>query len=274
MENSDLASSPLPVGTPLEHIIRGLYLTVENAEWLRAGQLLACVRVTTWHAFSSLFLSTTQLIMPPRRSTRSVTVEPEPKPSTSGPKRKRSQVPADVKENVVPKPTRSSIGPSSKGRTSTRPRVSLKEGEASDGEDDDEEGVKAGEDSPPPVKKSRPSPEVEDSEDSEDDDDLYAEEGPAVKPKGRKSAVKKEKDDDSDEEWDALPKAKATSKGRKSTSKPKPVPARKSNSRKPKLPNSEEDDDEAGMDVSEGKPVSKARPATSKAPPPPANSAR
>src|SRR6202044_3780333 len=150
------------------------------------GRPIVSMRTRDYLARVQFVVSFTQLIMPPRRSTRSVTVEPEPKPSTSGPKRKRSQVPADVKENVVPKPTRSSIGPSSKGRTSTRPRVSLKEAEASDGEDDDEEGVKAGEDSPPPVKKSRPSPEVEDSEDSEDDDDLYAEEGPAVKPKGRK----------------------------------------------------------------------------------------
>ena len=53
-----------------------------------------------------------------------------------------------------------------------------------------------GEDSPPPVKKSRPSPEVEDSEVSDNDDDIYAEEEPATKPKGRKSAAKKGKDDD------------------------------------------------------------------------------
>src|ERR1700730_10334371 len=112
--------------------------------------------------------------MPPRRSTRSVTVEPEPEPSTAV-KRKRKQAPADNspgKENVVVEkpPTRSSVGQSSKGRieSSTRPNVSLKE------EVDDSEGSEDGEgdakDSPPPVKKSRPSPEVEDSEEDPDDD--------------------------------------------------------------------------------------------------------
>ena len=118
--------------------------------------------------------------MPPRRSTRSATTEPEPKPNSTVAKRKRSQAPADKISAKETKPSRLSVGPSSKGRTSTRPRTSLKEVEESDDEDEEGEGIL--EDSPP-VKKSRPSPEVEDSE----DDDAYAEEEEMIKSKGRKS---------------------------------------------------------------------------------------
>lgn len=195
-------------------------------------------------------------IMPPRRSTRSATVEPEPKQSATAAKRKRSQAPSDdahAKENEVTKPARSTIGSSSKGRISTRPRVSLKEVQESS-EDDDEGDVK---DSPPPVKKLRPSPEVEDSED-DSNDDMYAEEEEVVKPKGRKSvATKKGKSkagNDTDEEWDEPPKTKPTS--RKSTSR---APARKSNGRKPKL-QVNSSDDHAGLDLSdEDKPASKGQ---------------
>jgi hypothetical protein len=194
-------------------------------------------------------------IMPPRRSARSVTVEPEPKPNSAAAKRKRSQAPADeISAKKETKSTRLSVGPSSKGRTSTRPRASLKEVEGSDDEED-EEGVV--EDSPP-VKKSRPSPEIEDSE---DDDDVYAEEEEVIKPKGRKSiSARKGKgkaSDDSDEEWDEPPKA--ISKGRKSASKPKQTSAPKSNGRKPKL-QVNLSDEEAAVDVSgEDKSASKGR---------------
>jgi structural maintenance of chromosome 4 len=156
--------------------------------------------------------------MAPRRSTRSVTVEPEPLSSTAT-KRKRSQAPADEKENDIVT-SRLSVGPNAKGRASTtrRPRVSLKEIEDSEDED---EGEEPGE-SPPPVKKSRPSPELEDSE-----------------------------DDDDDGEWDEEPKVKAkpASKARKSTTKLQPHLARKSiDPRKSKLQS-----DDVGMDTSEGK---------------------
>ena len=201
--------------------------------------------------------------MPPRRSARSATVEPELNPSsTTAAKRKRSQAPSDEISGKETKPTRLSVGPSSKGRTSTRPRPSLKEVEESD--EEEEEGDL--EDSPP-VKKSRPSPEIEDSE---DDDDKYAEEEEVVKPKERKSlSAKKGKgraseDDDSDDAWDEPPKA--VSKGRKSTSKPKRAPAPGSGGRKPKLQVNSSDDD-AGMDVSvEDKPASKGRVLKSTAP--------
>ena len=203
--------------------------------------------------------------MPPRRSARSTTVEPEPQPNSIATKRKRNQAPADTnpgKENVVLKPARSSVGPSSKGRTSTRPRVSLKEvGESDEG---DEGGDVA--DSPPPVKKSRPSPEVEDPEE-DDDDDMYAEEEPAVKPKGRKSASGKKgkhMPSEDDSEWDEPPKAKAASKGRRSTSKPKPTPARKSVGRKLKLEEDPNSGDDAGMNVS----TSNGRKSKPTAPPP------
>jgi structural maintenance of chromosome 4 len=117
--------------------------------------------------------------MPPRRSTRSATVEPEPKPNSTAVKRKRSQAPADGTSAKETKPSRLSIGPSSKGRTLTRPRASLKEVEESDDEEDEEDVLADS----LPVKKSRPSPEIEDSE----DDDAYAEEEYVIKPKGRKS---------------------------------------------------------------------------------------
>lgn len=193
--------------------------------------------------------------MPPRRSTRSArsSVDPDQQTSTAAAKRKRSEAPSDAvavaeKENIAkpsrkPASARSSVGPSSKGRASTRSRVSLKEVVESD---EEEEG---GEASPPPVKKSRPSPEVEDSE----DEDMYEEE--EAKPKARKSIAgkrrtKKDEDDNSDEEWDEPPKA--VSKTRKSTSKP--ISSRKPGSRKstarPRR-DSQEGSEGAAMNVSE-----------------------
>lgn len=197
--------------------------------------------------------------MPPRRSTRSTrpSVEPEqpappPAPTTAAAKRKRSQAVADepiVEKEIVAKPgrkpasTRSSIG-TSKVKASARPRASLK-----DVEESGDEGVEEA----PPVKKVRPSPEVEDSE----DEDEYQEEE-VVKPKGRKSvAVKEIRNDDSEEE---PPKAKAATKTRKSTAKP--ILARKSTTRKSAakpLPQEDSEDEDAAMAASAEKPPPKSR---------------
>jgi hypothetical protein len=124
----------------------------------------------------------------PRRSTRSATAEPERKPNSTVAKWKRSQAPAVEILAKETKPSRLSVGPSLKGRTSTRPRASLKEVE--EVEDDVEEES-------PPVKESRPSPKIEDSE----DDDVYAEEE-EIKPKGRKSISTRKGKGKASDDWD------------------------------------------------------------------------
>ncbi len=171
--------------------------------------------------------------MPPRRSNRSrASVEP---PTTAASKRKRpspdeNEVPEDIKPTSrVSKPssTRSSTAPSGKSRASTRARKSLEDVQESEEEWDKE-------DSPPPVKKSRPSLSKAD----EDDEDEYEE----VKPsrsrrapprktpsaggrKGKAVAPKQESDDEvmpsgsASEEEEAKPKARA----RKAAVKKEPV---------------------------------------------------
>jgi hypothetical protein len=125
----------------------------------------------------------------PRRSTRSATAEPERKPNSTVPKWKRSQAPAVeiLAKETKPSESRLSVGPSLKGRTSTRPRASLKEVE--EVEDDVKEES--------PVKESRPSPKIEDSE----DDDVYAEEE-GIKLKGRKSISMRKGRGKASDDWD------------------------------------------------------------------------
>lgn len=111
-------------------------------------------------------------IMPPRRSTRSASVQPaapaaDPKPPSS--KRKRSQ-PAEIvevvieQENVKPisRTRRStSTAPASKRAPSSR-KKSLEEVPEGDGEEEEEEL--------PPVKKARPSLGSGEEEEEEDED--------------------------------------------------------------------------------------------------------
>ena len=210
--------------------------------------------------------------MPPRRATRSTraSVDPDPQPAVTTSKaavtkRKRSQQPEDPvaeKENVA-KSTGESTGmksSTSKGKSSTRSRASLKEVLESD-----EEG--SNESSPHPVKKSRPSPELSDSE--EEDDDSFEE----LKSKTRKGAgVRKGRtivEDSEDEDWDEPPKT--LSKARKSFAK-SPAAPRKSTARKSSVKPSkaaEDVDEDASMnDSSEEKPMAKGRKSIKPAPPP------
>ena len=109
-------------------------------------------------------------------------------------KRKRSQAPAVEILVKQTKPLRLSVGPSSKGRTATRPKASLKEVEESDEEDVEDDVEKDS----PPVKESRPSPKIEDSE----DDDAYAEEEEEIKQKGRKSISMRKGKGKASDDWD------------------------------------------------------------------------
>ena len=211
--------------------------------------------------------------MPPRRATRSTraSVDPEPQPAVTtskaavATKRKRSQQPEDPvaeKENVA-KSTGESTGmksSTSKGKSSTRSRASLKEVLESD-----EEG--SNESSPHPVKKSRPSPELSDSE--EEDDDSFEE----LKSKTRKgTSVRKGRtivEDSEDEDWGEPPKT--LSKARKSFAK-SPAAPRKSTARKSSVKPSkvtEDIDEDASMDDSSGeKPMAKGRKSIRPPPPP------
>ena len=214
--------------------------------------------------------------MPPRRATRSTraSVDPEPQPAVTtskaaaATKRKRSQQPEDPvaeKENVA-KSTGESTGTkssTSKGKSSTRSRASLKEVLESD-----EGEVEGGDESSPhPVKKSRPSPELSDSE--EEDDDSFEE----LKSKTRKGAgVRKGRtivEDSEDEDWGEPPKT--LSKARKSFAK-SPAAPRKSTARKSSVKPSkvtEDIDEDASMsDSLEEKPTAKGRKSIKPAPPP------
>lgn len=136
--------------------------------------------------------------MPPRRSSRSTraSVEPTPTPAETLPvKRKRGQTvdKLEEKENVAKPPararsTRSSVGPATKGRVSTRSRGSLNQVPESDDEAERED-VTA-----PPVKKSRPSTEVDEEDAEVKEEEMEEEDSDAYekpKPKGRKPAAGK-----------------------------------------------------------------------------------
>ncbi|PSR72085.1 hypothetical protein PHLCEN_2v12066, partial [Hermanssonia centrifuga] len=167
------------------------------------------------------------LRMPPRRSTRSrASVEP---PTTAASKRKRpspdeNEVPEDIKPTSrVSKPssTRSSTAPSGKSRASTRARKSLEDVQESEEEWDKE-------DSPPPVKKSRPSLSKADEEDEDEYEEVKPSRLRRAPPrktpsaggrKGKAVAPKQESDDEvmpsgsASEEEEAKPKARARKAG-------------------------------------------------------------
>lgn len=120
--------------------------------------------------------------MPPRRSTRSVSVQPPPAVSAEKPSSKRKRTQAgeeDNQENIKPpsRARKTSAPPTSRTRTSARSRKSLEDVSESDEEQDP--GAQ------PPIKKPRPSAEPEEStgEDEEEDE---------VKPiKGRRAPARK-----------------------------------------------------------------------------------
>jgi len=131
--------------------------------------------------------------MPPRRSSRSTRASVEPEAVEPLPVKRKRGVAAEPdyseKENVGKPPSRArrssslraSVEPASNGRVSTRSRGTLPEVPESGDEDET--------DSPPPVKKARPSIDPEDPKDNEDRESDFDQ--PQPKHKGRRVASEK-----------------------------------------------------------------------------------
>ncbi|KAK7695127.1 hypothetical protein QCA50_002317 [Cerrena zonata] len=171
--------------------------------------------------------------MPPRRSTRSASVQPPPASEKPAPaKRKRGQLSEEVLADTVntKPPSRSRKPPSRAASSSTKSRAqarpSLDDVPESDVEHDEE-------DSPPPVKKPRPS--------IGDDDDFAPEEDEVPKPSrsrrapARKAPIKKEESES--EEEVKPPRRNSRIKAPAATARP----SRKVSAKAAKAPDSEDE---------------------------------